>query len=116
MECWAFRVLVDFVRTCEVAHHSWVLHKRQLADTEQLVSAMYRELGTFIRWNTSTQFVGSGRHLLRQRPQGDHDLVNGVFNATLNNVEVRKVIPADYSLFQAADLCCKTMDRKQFGD
>lgn len=34
------------------------------------------------------------------------DLVNSVFNALLTNVEVRKVIPADYSLFQAADLCC----------
>lgn len=32
-------------------------------------------------------------------------LVNSIFNAHLS-VEVRKVVPADYSLFQAADLCC----------
>ena len=44
-----FRVLVDFVRTCEVTHHSWVFNKRELGDTDQLVSAMSRELGALIR-------------------------------------------------------------------
>lgn len=29
-----------------------------------------------------------------------------MFNALLSNVEVRKVVPSDYSLFQVADLCC----------
>ena len=33
-------------------------------------------------------------------------LVNIVFNAHLTNVEVGKVVPSDYSFFQAADLCC----------
>jgi hypothetical protein len=70
------------------------------------------------------------------------NLVNSVFNSHLTNVEVRRVVPSDYSLFQAADLCCtltllrqkietmglstseralnkgyfKTMDRKRFGE
>ena len=29
-----------------------------------------------------------------------------LFNAFLSNVEFRKVIPADYKLFQAADMLC----------
>jgi hypothetical protein len=29
-----------------------------------------------------------------------------VFNTILNNVEYRKVIPANYKLFQAADMLC----------
>jgi hypothetical protein len=29
-----------------------------------------------------------------------------VFNAHLSTVEVRNVVPSDYSLFQAADLVC----------
>jgi hypothetical protein len=102
-----FRVLVDFVRTCEVTHHSWVFHKRQLADTDQLVSAMSRELGTFIRRNY--EYFSSWDRVVIYYDNGQKEitnLVNSVFNATLNNVEVRKVIPADYSLFQAADLCC----------
>jgi hypothetical protein len=40
-----FRVLVDFVRVCEVTHHSWAFSKRELTDSDQLVSAMARELG-----------------------------------------------------------------------
>ncbi|MFV7930276.1 hypothetical protein, partial [Enterococcus faecium] len=34
------------------------------------------------------------------------NLVNSLLSALLGSAEVRKVAPADYSLFQAADLCC----------
>ena len=34
------------------------------------------------------------------------NIVNIVFNAHLSTAEIRKVQPSDYSLFQAADLCC----------
>ena len=33
-------------------------------------------------------------------------ILSSVFNALLENVEFRKVIPADYRLFQVADLLC----------
>lgn len=33
-------------------------------------------------------------------------ILSSVFNALLENVEFRKVIPADYRLFQVADLIC----------
>lgn len=46
-----FRVLVDFVRTCEITHHSWVFNKRELTDSDQLVSQMSREVGALIREN-----------------------------------------------------------------
>jgi hypothetical protein len=101
-----FRVLVDFVRTCEVTHHSWVFSKRELGDTDRLVSAMSRELGMLIRSNS--EFFSSWERIVIYYDNGQKEitnLVNSVFNAHLS-VEVRKVVPADYSLFQAADLCC----------
>lgn len=102
-----FRVLVDFVRTCEMTHHSWVFSKRELGDSDQLVSRMSRELGALIReqygyfgeWDRIVIYYDNGQKEIT-------NLVNSVFNAHLTNVEVRKVVPADYSLFQAADLCC----------
>lgn len=102
-----FRVLFDFVRVCEVAHHSWVFTKRELVDADQLVSRMSRELGALIRnrydyfsaWARIVIYYDSGQKEITT-------LVNSVFNAHLTNVEVRKAIPSDYSLFQAADLCC----------
>lgn len=101
------RVLVDFVRTCEMTHHSWVFSKRELGDSDQLVSRMSRELGALTReqygyfgeWDRIVIYYDNGQKEIT-------NLVNSVFNAHLTNVELRKVVPADYSLFQAADLCC----------
>lgn len=101
-----FRLLVDFLHQCELAHHSWVFSKREL-DYDQLVSRMSRELGTLIRENFA-YFTGWDRIVIYY-DNGQKEittLVNSVFNALLSNVEVRKVVPSDYSLFQVADLCC----------
>ena len=102
-----FRVLVDFVRMSDVTHHSWVFSKRELEDTDQLVGAMSRELGALIR--SSHEYFSTWDRVVIYYDNGQKELtnlVNSVFNAHLTNVEVRKVVPSDYSLFQAADLCC----------
>ncbi|WP_306231409.1 DUF3800 domain-containing protein [Agrococcus beijingensis] len=102
-----FRVLVDFVRLCEVTHHSWAFSKRELDDTDKLVTAMSRAVGTFIRENLA--YFSKWDRVVIYYDNGQREitnLVNSVFNAHLSNVEVRKVVPSDYSLFQAADLCC----------
>ena len=101
-----FRVLVDFVRTCDITHYSWVFSKRELGDADQLVSGMARELGALIRSNY--EFFLSWERIVVYYDNGQKEitnLVNSIFNAHLS-VEIRKVVPADYSLFQAADLCC----------
>jgi hypothetical protein len=102
-----FRVLFDFVRRCEVQLHAWTFDKRNLTDADRLISSMSRELGALIK---------DGRAFFQQWERiviyYDNDqkeitnVVNSVSNAHLNNVEVRRVAPADYSLFQVADLCC----------
>jgi hypothetical protein len=102
-----FRVLVDFVRMSDVTHHSWVFSKRELGDTDQLVGAMSRELGALIR--SSHEYFSAWDRVVIYYDNGQKELtnlVNSVFNAHLTNVDVRKVVPSDYSLFQAADLCC----------
>jgi hypothetical protein len=102
-----FRVLVDFVRHCEVSHHSWVFRKRDHADGDVLLGAMARRLGAFIRENTA--FFSKWDRIVIYYDGGQKEitnLVNSVFNAHLSTVEVRRVVPADYSLFQVADLCC----------
>lgn len=68
---------------------------------------MSRALETFIRnhlaffqqWDRVVIYYDNGRREIT-------NLVNSVFNAHLSNVEIRRVVPSDYSLFQAADLCC----------
>lgn len=102
-----FRVLVDFVRLCEVTHRSWAFVKRELPDTDQLIGAMSRQLGALIRENHS--YFSAWDRIVIYYDNGQKEittLVNSVFNAHLSNVDVRKVAPSSYSLFQAADLCC----------
>lgn len=101
-----FRVLVDFVHRCDVTYHSWVFSKRELDDSDRLVSAMSRELGAWIR--AEYEFFARWERIVIYYDNGQKEitnLVNSVFNAHLS-VEVRNVVPSDYSLFQMADLCC----------
>lgn len=63
--------------------------------------ALLRELSIFID--------ESGDRIVIYYNNGQKEittLANSVFNAYLANIEVRRVIPSDYRLFQAADLCC----------
>jgi len=102
-----FRVLVDFVRHCRVQHLSWVFSKRDLGTTDRLITAMSRDLGAFIRENYA--YFSSWERVVVYYDNGQKEitnLVNSVLSALLGSAEVRKVEPADYSLFQAADLCC----------
>jgi hypothetical protein len=68
---------------------------------------MSRELGAFIRENYG--YFQAWDHIVIYDDSGQRDLphlVNSVFSSHLSNIEVRKVVPSDYSLFQAADLIC----------
>lgn len=102
-----FRVLVEFVRHCTITHRSFVFSKRDHRDSDALVTAMSRELGAFVRDNHA--FFAGWDRIVVYYDNGQKEItnvVNSVFNALLTSAEVRKVSPADYSLFQAADLCC----------
>lgn len=102
-----FRVLSDFVRHCDLQYEVFVFEKREVEDAEQLLSLMSRTVGAWIRqhlayfqgWNRVIVYYDNGQREVTR-------MVNSVFNAILGNVEVRKVSPADYRLFQAADLLC----------
>jgi hypothetical protein len=102
-----FRVLVDFVRTCEMTHHSWVFSKRELGDSDQLVSRMSRELGALIRESMATSRSGTGSSSTtttgRRRSRTSSTASS---TRTSPTSKCERVVPADYSLFQAADLCC----------
>lgn len=102
-----FRLLVDFVHRCMITHHALVFAKRELNDADQLVAAISRGLGALIRSHYG--FFNSWDRIIIYYDNGQRELtniVNSVFNAHLSTAEVRKVVPSDYSLFQAADLCC----------
>jgi len=102
-----FRLIADFVRACPISQQTWVFNKSELSDDDHLVTALSRELGALIRSNYD-YFTGWDRIVIYY-DNGQKQLttiVNSVFNAYLPAAEIRRVSPADYSLFQVADMCC----------
>ena len=102
-----FRVLVDFTSKTRINHHSWVFVKKDFPDSDRLVAGISRALSAFIRENVA--FFNTWDRIVIYYDNGQKELtniVNIVFNAHLSTAEVRKVVPSDYSLFQAADLVC----------
>lgn len=101
-----FRYLFDFARIADIRYKTFLFEKRQFADHDALVKRMVREMTIFL--NGSLEHFQSFDHVIVYYDNGQKEMVtiiNAVFN-TLTDVEMRKVRPQDYCLFQAADLLC----------
>jgi len=102
-----FRLLSDFTRNIQIQHQTWAFDKRNLQTTDELIAEMSRTLGSFLhanadyftQWDRIVVYYDSGQKELTK-------IVNTIFSAIYNNVEIRKVIVSNYRLFQVADLCC----------
>ncbi len=67
---------------------------RPMLPSRQLIRSTVENLSS---WDRVVIYYDNGQRELT-------NLVHGVFNAHLTTVEVRKVVPARYSLFQVTDL------------
>ena len=79
--------------------------KREFADHDQLVSRMSRDIGLFVRSNLG--YFQSFDRVIVYYDNGQKEItniINAVFNVLLE-ADVRKVIPSNYSLFQADMFC-----------
>jgi len=83
------------------------VEKKQLQHEFDLLIRLSKSLFAFLR-ERQAFFQGYDRVIVYY-DHGQNELTSilvNIFGATLNNVEFRKVIPADYKLFQAADMLC----------
>lgn len=101
-----FRYLLTFMRLCDITYQPFVFKKRELTDPDALVSRMSREIGLFVKDNL--EFFQSFDEIIVYYDGGQKEItniINTVFNVLLDAV-IRRVIPSDYRLFQAADMAC----------
>ena len=103
-----FRAQFSFMRKAPITYRAFVLHKREFgSDRHKMVSRLAREVGAFIRAHLA-YFQGFERIIIYY-DNGQREIttiVNSVMNALLE-ADVRDgVVPADYCLFQAADMIC----------
>lgn len=102
-----FTKLFYFTIGCEITYKSFVYKKLEYRSEFELEAKMAKNLSRFIQDNY-TYFQGFDRILLYY-DNGQYQLtrvLNAVFATHFTNYEIRKVIPSEYRLFQAADLIC----------
>lgn len=105
-----FDILFAFFRRCDVKLKVIDIDKRVFGSGEQLEERLSRELGGFIRENL--EGLLSYDRVVVYYDKGQKEIsriLKHIFCATLSGVEFRTVSPADYLLFQVADLACTMM-------
>ena len=101
-----FRSLFDFMRRVRIGFKTFTFRKREFAGHDALVSRMSREIGAYIRENLA--FFQSFDRIVVYYDGGQKEIttiIHSVLNVLLE-VEVKRVRPSDYRLFQAADMVC----------
>ncbi len=102
-----FHKLFQFTRTVPITYHPIIVEKKNLTDSLELNAAISKRLSAFLFGNLP--YLLAYDRVIVYYDNGQMELTNilvALFNAVLSNVEFRKVKPADYKLFQAADLLC----------
>ena len=102
-----FNCLYNFTRTTDITYHTIAVEKKQLQHEFDLLIRLSKSLFGFLREHQT--FFQDYDRVIVYYDHGQNELNSilvNIFGATLNNVEFRKVVPADYKLFQAADMLC----------
>ena len=102
-----FTKLFYFVIKCDIKYKTFVFPKKEFSNTFQMEAKIAQKLSQFIREQLS--FFQSFEKVILYYDNGQHELnriLNTVLATELSNYEIRKVLPCDYKLFQAADLIC----------
>ena len=99
--------MMTFIRHLDVRFKSIYIEKKHIEDSVEATGKLSKQLAAFIRDNY--QFFCGYDIVKVYYDNGQVEvtrILSSVFNALLENVEFRKVMPADYRLFQVADLIC----------
>ena len=104
-----FNFLYNFVRTADISYHTLCIEKRQLTGDIDLVVKITKALSSFL--NDNMEILMEYDRIIIYYDNGQRELTNiliSVFHSILSNVEFKKPekSPADYKLFQAADMLC----------
>ena len=99
--------MMSFVRHLDIRFKSIMIEKKHINDSVEATGKLSKQLAVFIRENMEFFYSYDVVKVYYDNGQVEVTrILSSVFNALLENVEFRKVTPADYRLFQVADLIC----------
>ena len=99
--------ILSFAKNVNVSYATFITEKKHMSDSLDLTVALTKKLSSFIREHY-TYFMAFER-IVVYYDNGQVELgklLASVFLTMLPQVEFKKVLPADYRLFQMADLVC----------
>jgi len=99
--------ILTFAKNCDISYITFSVEKKHMSDSLGLTVALSKQLSAFIR-GEYTLFAQFGK-IIVYYDNGQvelNKLLASVFAVMLPQAEFRKVMPADYRLFQVADLFC----------
>ena len=102
-----FNVLYNFARRLPFHYLCIQVDKSECEDEIQQISKISKSLSTELK--SHSDFFSSFDNIVVYYDNGQAELtkiISSVFNTLFSNVEICKVKPADYKLFQVADLIC----------
>lgn len=102
-----FNLLFNFTRKLPVHFICSKVKKAECPDADKLEAKLTKELTKELR--RCEEYFRSFDQIIIYYDNGQKPvkrILNVIFNSLFSDVEVRKVSPADYKLFQVADLIC----------
>lgn len=99
--------MIAFIRNADITYKSFFIEKKHIEDRVEATGKLAKIIGGFIRDNYEEFMSYDVVKIYYDNGQVEvNKILSSVFNALLQNVEFRKVLPSEYKLFQVADLCC----------
>ena len=102
-----FNKMVAFIRQINIRYKCFCIEKKHISDVVEATGKLSRQISQFIREHYVDFLSFHDVKIYYDNGQVEvSKMLSSVFNALLPNPIFRKVMPAEYKLFQAADLLC----------
>lgn len=102
-----FNKMMAFIRSIDIRYKCFYIEKKHIEDSVDATGKLSKQISQFIRnyYNDFLAFNNVKIYYDNGQVQVSR-LLSSVFNALLQNPIFRKVMPANYKLFQVADFIC----------
>lgn len=99
--------MLTFIRNIDIRYRCVYIEKKHINDSVEAVAKLSKQISQFV-WEHYADFLDFDNvKIYYDNGQVEvTKLLASVFTVLLPRVEMRKVIPSDYRLFQVADLLC----------
>lgn len=99
--------MITFIKHIDMKYHCVHIEKKHVEDSVQAVAMLSKQISFFIKEHYTDFLDFDSVKIYYDNGQVEiTKLLASVFTILLPSVEMRKVIPSDYRLFQVADLLC----------